>query len=108
MSAPSVSLVLYSAITTSMSVISRLRTGTCLGGCNGSEARRPESIVMQLPGDGDLSAIGRQDSACGQSPANITVIFVSQCRLQHDRWPVRAHHAHWPENHHHAKWAAQR
>ena len=68
---------------------------------------RPESIVISYQGDGDLAAIGTAEILHAANRGEpITVIFVNNGDLRHDRRADGAHHAARPEDHHDTRSAA--
>ncbi len=63
--------------------------------------------MITYQGDGDLAAIGTAEIIhAANRGENITVIFVNNAHLWHDRRPDGADHAAGQEDHHHARSAA--
>ena len=70
---------------------------------------RPESIVIGYQGDGDLSAIGSAEILhAANRGENITVIFVNNADLQHDRRTGGADHPAGAEDRDNSGWTKAR
>ena len=67
----------------------------------GHKLANPDAVVISYQGDGDLASIGLAEILqAAQLGIPITVIFVNNADLRHDRRPDGAHHAHGPEDRH--------